>query len=129
MPKNTENINQSFIAKIREKLTRQKELLESEISKLKADDPFFQEDRPITPSEPGKMAMEYEGHERIEVVRNDLKKALNQVKKALSAIVNRKYGKCERCGAKIDKARLEIVPETTLCLSCEQKIEKLSSKS
>lgn len=28
------------------------------------------------------------------------------------------YGFCERCGAAIDPERLEILPETTLCVNC-----------
>ena len=126
MPKGLKNSNsnKSFVAKVKAKLEKQKSLLETEIFRLKGDDPYLQEDRPVVTSEPGQAAMEYEGHERIEIVRDNLKRALHQVKKALFAIVRRKYGKCERCGKLIEKARLEVVPEATLCLSCEREIEK-----
>ncbi len=124
MAKDLKKLDESFIAKIKAKLSRQKEVLEKEISKLSKEDPFLQEDRPMVTSEPGKAAMEYEGHERIEIVRSDLKKALNQVKKALAAIVQRRYGKCERCGKPIDVARLKVMPEATLCLACERDTEK-----
>lgn len=74
--------------------------------------------------ESGDDAYEFEGHERIAVLREDLKRALFQVKKALAAVGLGKYGKCDRCGAKIDPKRLQAYPQATLCFSCEQKLEK-----
>ncbi len=35
-----------------------------------------------------------------------------------------KYGVCEKCGKMIDTERLMIMPETTICVSCEKKKEK-----
>jgi RNA polymerase-binding transcription factor DksA len=35
-----------------------------------------------------------------------------------------RYGICERCGKSIDPARLEAVPETTLCLNCKRAAEQ-----
>ena len=118
--------NDISFQKVKVKLEKQKYILESELTELKKDDPYLQEDRPVITSEPGTAAMEYEGHERIEIVRNDLKRALNQVKKALLAIGRKKYGKCERCGKPIEKGRLEVMSEATLCLSCEKEVEKSS---
>lgn len=34
------------------------------------------------------------------------------------------YGICERCGQPIDPARLEAVPDTTLCVNCKTIIER-----
>ena len=33
---------------------------------------------------------------------------------------------CEVCGAEIDHDRLEILPETTMCVHCRERIEKSS---
>ena len=74
--------------------------------------------------ESGEDAYEFEGHERITIVLEDLKRALFQVKKALAAVGLGKYGKCERCGRKIEPGRLKALPEATLCLSCEREVEK-----
>lgn len=41
---------------------------------------------------------------------------LTDVDKALLAIENGTYGKCEVCGKEIEIDRLEIIPETTLCI-------------
>jgi RNA polymerase-binding transcription factor DksA len=35
-----------------------------------------------------------------------------------------KYGICESCGERIDPARLEILPEATLCLNCQRELER-----
>ena len=36
------------------------------------------------------------------------------------------YGICEKCGKQIDPERLEIFPETTLCVDCKRESERLS---
>jgi len=36
------------------------------------------------------------------------------------------YGICEKCGNKIEPERLEIFPETTLCINCKRESERLS---
>ncbi|MCC5893409.1 TraR/DksA C4-type zinc finger protein [Exiguobacterium sp.] len=41
---------------------------------------------------------------------------LTDVDKALLAIENGTYGKCEVCGEEIEIDRLEIIPEATLCI-------------
>ena len=35
-----------------------------------------------------------------------------------------KFGVCEECGKQIPKKRLLIVPEATLCVSCQRELEK-----
>ena len=34
------------------------------------------------------------------------------------------YGVCEKCGNKIEPGRLEIFPETTLCINCKRESER-----
>jgi len=41
---------------------------------------------------------------------------------ALKSLEEGLYGICERCGKPIEHERLEILPETTLCVSCAQKV-------
>ena len=38
------------------------------------------------------------------------------------------YGVCEKCGQKIEPERLEIFPETTLCIQCKRESERLSRR-
>lgn len=36
-----------------------------------------------------------------------------------------KFGRCEECGKRIPKERLFIIPEATLCVSCQRELEKM----
>ncbi|HUW87951.1 MAG TPA: TraR/DksA C4-type zinc finger protein [Candidatus Paceibacterota bacterium] len=47
-----------------------------------------------------------------------------QTERALERIDNRTYGRCEECGNPIGKARLQVFPRATLCMSCKQKEER-----
>jgi len=38
------------------------------------------------------------------------------------------YGICENCGNKIEPERLEIFPETTLCINCKRERERLARR-
>jgi DnaK suppressor protein len=38
------------------------------------------------------------------------------------------YGICEKCGNKIEPERLEIFPETTLCINCKRENERLTRR-
>jgi DnaK suppressor protein len=49
---------------------------------------------------------------------------LELVERALEAARKGTYGICEACGQRIDPARLEILPEATLCLECQRKYER-----
>jgi RNA polymerase-binding transcription factor DksA len=47
-----------------------------------------------------------------------------QTERAIERIDNKSYGVCEVCGSQIGKARLEVFPRATLCMSCKQKEER-----
>lgn len=38
------------------------------------------------------------------------------------------YGVCESCGNRIEPERLEIFPETTLCIDCKRESERMSRR-
>ena len=50
-------------------------------------------------------------------------KELMRIQHALDRIKRGNYGRCEGCNAKIPAARLEALPYTTLCVSCQRIIE------
>lgn len=50
---------------------------------------------------------------------------LEQVTEALSKIEEGTYGICEICKKRIGTARLELMPETTLCAQCAKKKDSL----
>jgi len=47
-----------------------------------------------------------------------------QTERALQRIDNKSYGRCEECGNSIGKARLQVFPRATLCMSCKAKEER-----
>ena len=53
---------------------------------------------------------------------NHEKYVLNEINEALNKMEDGTYGICTNCHQKIDKNRLDIIPETTLCASCAKEI-------
>ena len=49
--------------------------------------------------------------------------ALQKIESSLERIDEGTYGKCEECGAKIPKGRLNAIPYTTLCVKCASRQE------
>jgi DnaK suppressor protein len=57
-----------------------------------------------------------------------LRHKLESIEHALQIAKTGTYGICEDCGNRIDPARLEILPEATLCLECQRKIERQNKR-
>jgi DnaK suppressor protein len=55
------------------------------------------------------------------VLETHLKSQLLEVEEALQNLDNQTYGLCTKCGKPIDPARLEALPQATLCLACKNK--------
>ena len=49
--------------------------------------------------------------------------SLREVSEALARIDKGSYGKCEKCGIKIEVKRLTAIPQTRHCLGCQAKTE------
>jgi len=48
-----------------------------------------------------------------------LEESLNEVEHALQKYEAGTYGLCDSCGQLIERARLEAIPQASLCLSCK----------
>ena len=57
-----------------------------------------------------------------------LERKLESIDHALRLAKSGMYGICEGCGGRIDPARLEILPEATLCLDCQRKLERQNKR-
>ena len=57
-------------------------------------------------------------------VANNSRDLLMQVEHALARIGDGSYGTCESCGQPIGKARLQVFPRATLCVTCKQREER-----
>lgn len=55
--------------------------------------------------------------------RRKVEDSLRKVERALTKFENGTYGICEECGSRIDRARLEVLPEALYCLSCQSQHE------
>jgi RNA polymerase-binding protein DksA len=55
---------------------------------------------------------------------NNTRDMLVQAERALARIDNGTYGICENCGNPIGKARLQVFPRATLCMTCKTREER-----
>ena len=78
----------------------------------------------IRAPEEAEEALLSEGRERLSVFLHRGSQKLEAVNRALERIQNGIYGKCAACGAEIPEERLEYLPTTSLCLTCQSLKER-----
>ena len=66
--------------------------------------------------------------EKTWALMQSLKRKLESIDRAIHLAENGTYGTCEKCGDRIDPARLEILPQATLCLKCQREFERQSRR-
>ena len=57
--------------------------------------------------------------DRLLLVASEARAKVAEIDAALERVEAGTYGQCEACGKPIPHARLEVVPEATLCVSCK----------
>ena len=67
----------------------------------------------------------YEREKTLALIRT-LEDKLGSIEQAFRLAEKGTYGICERCGEKIDPARLEALPHTTLCVECKSQMERVA---
>lgn len=65
----------------------------------------------------------YEQAKELSLLQN-AERLLAQVEAALARFEEGIYGVCDRCGEYIDPARLKALPYASLCMSCQQRLER-----
>tara|TARA_R110002110_G_scaffold409023_1_gene631025 strand:+ start:1020 stop:1334 length:315 start_codon:yes stop_codon:yes gene_type:complete len=65
-------------------------------------------------------AQERENDEVEEAIGVETEQSLRDVRAALARLDEGLYGICENCGDDIAPGRLEVLPETVLCVKCAQ---------
>ncbi|WP_436774054.1 TraR/DksA C4-type zinc finger protein [Yinghuangia sp. YIM S09857] len=55
---------------------------------------------------------------------NQTRGMLSQSERALRRLADGTYGACESCGSAIGKARLQVFPRATLCVTCKEREER-----
>ena len=58
-----------------------------------------------------------------EALMREAESALEEINVALRKLDNGTYGLCETCGARIERARLEVLPQARHCMTCQSRQE------
>lgn len=112
------------LRKIKKQLTKEKKALQKELKRFAKKDKKIKGDYdtvfPDLGREQDANATEVTIYGDTLPVEHNLELRLLAINKALQRIKNKKYGICINCKKEINPKRLEIIPETELCLSCKK---------
>lgn len=98
--------------KIKEELGNLRELMQAEVD--------------VEPDEGDAEIFEREKNAALIAV---LERKVQDIDSALRSIEKGQYGICERCGNPIEAGRLEVKPDATLCVKCQQEVERLARRN
>ncbi len=57
-------------------------------------------------------------------LEENLRSMLEEIDAALAKIEKGTYGVCDNCGGDIKMARLERIPSATMCVECQERLER-----
>ena len=114
---------EDFVAKEQRKLLEERVQVSAELEHLRE---LMQAEVDVEPDEGDAEIFEREKNAALIAV---LERKLQDIDSALRSIEKGQYGICERCGRAIEIERLEVKPDATLCLSCQQEVERLSRRN
>jgi len=72
---------------------------------------------------PADAATETFEREKEMAINDNLDQLLQKVDRALEKIEAGTYGFCDRCGGKIGRERLEVLPHAVFCIECQDLVE------
>lgn len=101
----------------RERLESRRDELRKRLASVRAD--LTRKREPLS-ADFADQATQRENDEVLEGIGRSTEIELGQLDQALRRIDSGDYGKCARCGAGIESARLDAVPYTDRCSSCAQ---------
>jgi DnaK suppressor protein len=114
---------EEFIGKEKAFLLEEREHIVEELDHLRE---FLQAEVDVEPDEGDAEIFEREKNAALIAV---LESKLKDIDAALRSIEKGRYGICERCDQPIELERLEVKPDATLCLNCQQEVERLSRRN
>lgn len=107
----------------RQKLTEERAQIEEELGHLRE---LMQAEVDVEPDEGDSEVFE---REKNAVLIGVLERRLADIDLALKSMEKGEYGICQRCGKPIEAERLEVKPDATMCLTCQQEVERLSRRN
>lgn len=114
---------EDFVVKEQQKLEQDRRQVAEELNNLRE---LMQAEVDVEPDEGDAEIFEREKNAALIAV---LERKLSDIDTALRSIDKGQYGTCERCGKQIEIERLEVKPDATLCLSCQQEVERLTRRN
>ncbi len=114
----TANDLRKFRARLEEERTRLQTVLkvhEAEIEEARLAETSADRDADPENADAGAMRFELQKELAVDMNARDL---LMKVEDALARIDAQTYGICEDCGQPIPKARLDVLPHASLCVTC-----------
>ena len=112
---------EEFVNKMKSILTKKDQELKADQQQLIDSDPYMKEGRTTDTSEAMEEAILEDVEKNVSDARlSMISRVRLQIRKALAANKIGKYGMWEECGNPIDKARLHVYPEATLCINCSE---------
>jgi RNA polymerase-binding transcription factor DksA len=82
-------------------------------------------------AEPSADEADFDAYEREKIwaLIQTLQHKLESIDNAIRLAQTGGYGICQSCGTEIDPARLEILPQATLCLKCQREFERRNRRA
>ncbi|MFH1183136.1 MAG: TraR/DksA family transcriptional regulator [Candidatus Moraniibacteriota bacterium] len=121
-------LTENQIKKLEKKLEKAKKTIESQLSKFAKEDTShkgnYRTEFPDIGTQADESAQEITEYEQNISLEHSLEDELKFINKALKKIKDGKYGYCEACKKEIPFERLEIRPQSVMCISCKAKNEK-----
>ncbi len=110
---------------LRSQLENERKHLTEQLEQLEADAQPTEERREGSPfgKREEEAAESFELEKRL-ALEKQTRDQLVEVDHALAKFEKGTYGKCDICGKPIDPARLEALPQATICMSCKAKQTK-----
>jgi len=113
---------QEFVEKEKRILVDERERLAEELAHLRE---FMQAEVDVEPDEGDTEIFEREKNAALIAV---LENRIRDVDAALKSMEKGRYGICERCEQPIALERLEVKPDATMCMTCQQEVERLARR-
>jgi RNA polymerase-binding protein DksA len=116
-------MDQKNVERERVKLLEERSQVADELNRLRE---LLQAEVDVEPDEGDAEIFEREKNSALIAV---LDKRMEDIEAALKSMDAGSYGICNRCGQPIEPERLEVKPDATLCLKCQQEVERLGKRN
>ena len=110
---------------LRSRLGQQRKRLTEELEQIGADNRIADEHRDgALFGKRGEAAAETDEMRKRLALKHQLSESLAEVERSLHKLEDGTYGLCDNCGQRINRDRLEALPQANLCMNCKALQEK-----